>query len=341
MREKVRVGIIGSGFVALTHAEALKYDDRAKVVAIAGGSRAPALARDYDVTCESSIESLIARKDINAVVICTPHALHAREALTAFKMGKHVLVEKPMATTAKDCQAMIELSKEKGLKLMVAHFQRYRKPNVAAKDVFKAGALGKVRMITQRLTEVAQNKPWQIKPESKGFLLGYGVHGIDLLRWWLSSEVESIFALCGRYRGYPVEDGTLSLMKFENGVFAFYLCSEALPIRKGPISPGAAGFTTTVIGEKGILEVNSYGKTILDDGNSRKTLAELPTWDNVKSPKRIKAYAAQDKDFITSIINDSEPPIPGSEGMANVVVALAAYESNKQNRVIALKDFSE
>src|ERR1700722_1040187 len=105
---RIRFGITGSGFMGRTHAEAIKrLEEDAALVAIWGGSRAPALAKRYGAAWEPTLEALMRRPDIDAVVLTTPHHLHAREALLAMESGKHVLIEKPIATTVEDADRLL------------------------------------------------------------------------------------------------------------------------------------------------------------------------------------------------------------------------------------------
>ena len=94
---KIRFGIVGSGFMGRTHAEAVQKLPNATLIAVAGGSRAPGLAEGCGVALEASVEALLRRPDIDAVVITTPHHLHVDETVLGLAEGKHVLVEKPLA----------------------------------------------------------------------------------------------------------------------------------------------------------------------------------------------------------------------------------------------------
>lgn len=335
---KVRIGIIGSGFISMTHAEALRYDERAELVAIACGSRARYLARDYGVRALASAEELINHPEIDAVIIGTPHHLHADAAIAAARRGKHVLVEKPMATSVGDCLAMIEAARATDVRLMVAHFQRYRRTNVAVKRALDEGLVGRVHLINEVLIENPDESGWKMQAESKGFLLGYGVHAIDQLRWWLGSKVASIAAHCGRYRGHAAEDGSLVLLDFENGASAVFECANALPFKSALGSPGAAKFHAYLIGERAVLDVNVYGQVKLQTSEGERVLDELPSWTDAKSPARIEAYAAQDSEFISSIIEHREPAITGEEGLANVRVCLAAYKAAAERCTIHLNE---
>ena len=106
--DAVRIGMIGSGYMALTYAEALaRHTTGARLVAIAGGRRAPGLAAEYAVDAEESVAALLARADIEAVILTTPDQVHCAQTLEAAHAGKHVLVEKPMAPTVAQCDQMI------------------------------------------------------------------------------------------------------------------------------------------------------------------------------------------------------------------------------------------
>jgi UDP-N-acetylglucosamine 3-dehydrogenase len=337
MKSKLRFGILGSGFIALTHAEALHRAESAEVAAIAGGRKAGELAEQYGARFEPSVDSLIKAVDIDAVAVCTPHALHAPQAIHCLEQGKHVLVEKPMACSESECLSMIESAERTGKKLMVAHFQRYRAPNAAAKRAIAAGRIGRIRLAQQSLLEPPNEKPWQLQPESRGFFLGYGVHGIDLLRWWLDSEISLVFAACHRFRGNPTEDATQIICWFENGASASLLATDCLPPGQQDKPPGAVGFSTLIIGEKGTITVDSYGQTILEAGGTRETIGRLPSWTSLTSTERIEAYLEQDEAFIHCIREDTAVPISGEEGMRNVLVALAGYQSAEKGEPVRLQ----
>ena len=117
MKSPVGLGITGSGFMGLTHAEAASLVEETKLVAVAGGSRAPKLAGQYRVAVEPDVAALVRRSDIDAVVITTPHHVHVAEALAAIEAGKHVLVEKPLATTVADCDRIIDAAARRGVVL--------------------------------------------------------------------------------------------------------------------------------------------------------------------------------------------------------------------------------
>src|SRR6476646_6644323 len=107
-----RLGISGSGFMGRTNAETItKYLPGARLISIAGGSRAVQLAADYGVEYDRDVEGLVNRNDIDAVFISTPHSEHAAHTIAAAKAGKHVLLDKPMAASVEECDRILEAAR--------------------------------------------------------------------------------------------------------------------------------------------------------------------------------------------------------------------------------------
>ena len=138
-------GILGRGYIGATHAWAITRSvSNARVVVVAGGRRAPTLAGELGVDREPSLDALLSRSDLDAVIVATPHSLHCRQTVQALRAGTHVLVEKPIATRLKDCNEMILAAAQADRVLMVAHTQRFREGNAQARRLLDAGVLGEV-----------------------------------------------------------------------------------------------------------------------------------------------------------------------------------------------------
>ena len=148
---KLRIALLGSGYMGRTYAECItKYNTRARLAVIAGGTRAPGLASDYGVDFELTYTGLLARPDVDAVLIATPHADHCDQVLQAAAAGKHVLIEKPMATSLADCDRMIAACRDAGVMLQVIQTLRFRGTPARAKRLIDEGRIGKVQMIQGR-----------------------------------------------------------------------------------------------------------------------------------------------------------------------------------------------
>lgn len=336
----IRVGIIGSGFMGRTHAEAIsKYVTGAKLVAVAGGSRITNLASDYHIDAEPGPQALLEREDIDAVIIATPHATHAEYTIQAAHHGKHVLVEKPMATTLQDCDAMIKACFEAGVNLMVGQMQRFRRCNAMAHQLIREGRIGKVLMIHEMqmgTAGLAGFPAWQSEGDNVGLLLGHGIHNLDRLRWLVGSEVKTVFAHAGTMRlQADIDLSTIALLTFESGVTATLWFSWECP---PPGFPNTE-FRAWIIGEKGLIDLDAYGKLQLGVGDKWELVYEQPPIDyrgNMLAPIRVQTYGSEDQEFINSILEKRRPAIPGEEGRAAVEIALAAYQSSRSGKVVHL-----
>ena len=144
----VGFGLVGSGFMAHTYAQSLaKHVPDGHLVAVAEGTRAPALAAEYGVDRSPDMAALLARDDVDAVLICTPHSTHLPLTEAAAAAGKHVYIEKPMAVTLADCDAMIAACRDARVLLDVNHVTRHRASPVAAKGLIDDGSIGELRIV--------------------------------------------------------------------------------------------------------------------------------------------------------------------------------------------------
>src|SRR3954451_16658768 len=194
----VGFGLIGSGFMAHTYAQCLaEHVPDGQLVAVAEGSRAPGLASEYGVEHVASAADLLARADVDAALICTPHSTHRALTEAAASAGKHVYIEKPMAVTLADCDAMIRACRNAGVLLDVNHVTRHRASPVAAKRLIDDGSIGElrlVRILSSVISYLTDDHGWAHKAGEGGAWLDMGVHLFDALRWFTDSEVEVIFA---------------------------------------------------------------------------------------------------------------------------------------------------
>ena len=336
--DEIRIGIIGSGFMGRTSAETItRYLAGAKLIAVAGGSRAPKLAEDYGVAAEATVSGLLARKDINAVFISTPHADHAQQAIEAAEQGKHVLLDKPMATTVADCDRILEAAGRNKVNVMIMFGQRFRIANMEARRVIQEGAIGRVIMIQEFTLNGGGLKslpPWQSNPENLGSFFAHAVHNIDRIRWLTGEEITSI---AGQVQRDPVsgnEVSTMAVLEMTGGVMASIWGSWAIPAPGFP----RTGSGAWIVGETGILDLDAYGQLRLGKDGAWTTVAEQGPIDwkgkGMLDPVRIEAYQRQGEEFLNSIREGRAPSVTGEDGRAAVAVALAAYQSAAERRTI-------
>mgnify|MGYP001326316546 CR=1 FL=1 len=225
MVTKIRIGVTGSGFMGRTHVEAARRLDSTEIVAVTGGTRAEKLAADYEIAWEPDTPSLVARRDIDAIVISTPHHVHCQEALWAAEAGKHALIEKPLATSLEDCDRMQAAFKNRQLVLSVGYHQRFRQSILQTRQLLTSGAIGNIRCLqTSSLFDITTmrddegfggNWSWWKDPRSVAHLINGGPHTVDLCRWWLGDDIVSVVAHCGTFREEnPNENTTMAMWGF-------------------------------------------------------------------------------------------------------------------------------
>ena len=338
--DKVRIGIIGSGFMGRTNAETVvRYLQRAELKAITGGSRAAALAQEYGVDAEPTVDALVARRDVDAVLISTPHCEHAAQAIAAATQGKHVLLDKPMATSVEECDRILNATRAASVKLMIMYGQRFRTCNIEAHRLIREGAIGEVRMILELILAsggLASLPPWQSRPENVGTFLGHAVHNIDRIRWLTGAEITSVSAQLQRDPASGIEQSTMALLSLSNGAMATLWESWNI----APPGFPRSGSGAWIAGEKGNLDLDAYGTLRLGQGGEWSVVAEQAPIDwkgqGMLSPVRMKSYQMQHQEFVDSIIEDREPSVTGADGRAAVAVAEAAYRSAAEGRTVRL-----
>jgi predicted dehydrogenase len=227
----VRFGLIGAGAMGGIHVRAV-LDARAELVAIAGGTRAPALASEHGVAAESSPDSLLRRQDIDAVIIATPHTSHMPLTQAAASAGKHVFIEKPMATQLDACDAMIDACRSGGVRLMVAHITRFMEATRVAHDLVRSGAIGDIRMV--QAFRLASGDPyvgyqWVRDPLEGGAWLDWGSHGCDIVRWFVGRDPTLAFARSTTFDGDVRGLSVMASFAFPDDVMASIWQSYELP----------------------------------------------------------------------------------------------------------------
>ena len=348
----IRIGVTGSGFMGRTHVDAADKLDSTIPVAVTGGSRSAQLATDYRIDCEASLGDLLAREDIDAVVIATPHWLHCEEALAVAAAGKHALVEKPMATALDDCDRMQQAFESRGLVLSLGYHQRFRETNYRTRDLIQSDAIGKVHCVQMSaLFDIEAMRQddgfggswsWWKDPRSVAHLINSAPHNIDLLRWWLQDDLTSVAAHCGTYREEnPNENTTMSLLSFQSGAAATFWSSSVLP------APGFSGedFRFRIMGEGGIIDLSPFDKLQLGRSGKMETICEQPPVGHDDSNaafamNRMQAYCDQMQAFVDSIQSGAPAERSGegtpADGRAGVAAVLAILEASKSGQTVSL-----
>lgn len=339
---QIRVGIVGCGSIARhRHAPEYAANPHVKLVAFAdkGEERAKSLAEKYGADYYADYMDLVARDDIDAISVCTPNYLHAPVTVAAARSGKHVLCEKPMATTVDEAKEMVSAARLAGVKLMIAHNQRLMPVHLKAKEILESGRLGKV--LTFRTT-FAHGGPERWSAEGPGgwffqkqqafvgALGDLGVHKVDLIRWLLDEEIVEVAAMSGTLEksGADVDDNAVCLLKTENGAMGTMTASWTYKPREDN--------STVLYCEKGTMHIGvdpSYG-VIVDLQDGQRELYQLTSMQTNEAGGQ-KTSGIIDS-FVGCIVTDTEPEIPGEEGLKSLEVVIAAVKASERKTVVSI-----
>ena len=227
MKNAVRVGLVGSGFISSIHAESLRRCAHAELLAVASptADHAQIFARTHDIPHPfQDHRKMLEMDELDLVVIGAPNDLHAAIAMDAAAAGKHVVCEKPMCMNLAQARHMIDACRRAGVKLMYAEELCFAPKYVRLKQLLDSGALGDPVLIKQSEKHDGPHAAhfWDVDRAGGGVAMDMGCHAIAFFRWMLGgSRVRSVYAQMGthvhqdRTRG---EDNAILILEFENGV---------------------------------------------------------------------------------------------------------------------------
>jgi myo-inositol 2-dehydrogenase/D-chiro-inositol 1-dehydrogenase len=282
----------------------------------AGGLTAQA---PHQVDVYEDYHELLAREDIDAVVICSPNADHCRMTLDAARAHKHVLCEKPLALTLDEADEMIAVCAQQGVYLGTAYPCRFSPIMWEMKQDIEAGKIGDILAMSSTNHLGAVNRPttnWFVDPARSGggCIRDHIVHSVDLCRWFSGREPVQVYAEADTLAspGLPVEDTGLLLVTFEGGLMGTIDPSWNRPrtwTRWGDV-------TMRVVGTRGSIEGDLTGQVVVRTTDTTRWLSYA---------EDMNYYLL--KNFAESILAGHAPMVTGWDGRAGVATTLAAYES--------------
>jgi len=223
---KLGVGIIGCGAVAEEYIKAFQKDMRSDVRALVDHNRINAERyRDrYDLKCatETDVDTMLQRKEVDLVVVCTPHYLHTTYAVAAAEAGKHIIVEKPIALLLEDMRKQLKVVRKANVKSLVGFVLHWNPLLMTIDRLIREGVFGNIFMVEvdymHRIWLTTEEKWYASRKKSGTAILTGGCHAIDALRWFARSEVEQVSAYQVKTEN-PIEyPGTISVnVKFKDG----------------------------------------------------------------------------------------------------------------------------
>lgn len=311
----VKIGIVGAGGIAGQHLDSLKKIDQANVIAVADIDRdkADKLASSVGAKSYTSYDDLL-KDDVDAVYVCVPPAYTAEIVLAVAGAHKHVFCEKPLATTYEQGRRVVDVCRSAQVKLMVGYILRFYPPFRAFKTAVNSGRLGDIVSIwCQRIGGFPYLIPWAGSMEmSGGMTVEFNTHDIDWMLWVAGRPTEVYGKVATVRDGIDNEDNMWGLITLEKGVG--YITSS----RSSHMGSNYIG----IIGTRGTMVLDNSGKVRLScvGRDEPEAVEEVQV-------EQTEPMLEEDKSFIRSIIDDTEPVITGEEALLDLEVALAIQKS--------------
>jgi predicted dehydrogenase len=334
-KKKVRYAVVGLGHLAqVAVLPAFANTTNSELIAVVSGDPAKrrTLGRKYKLEHVYSYDEYDkALQVVDAVYLVLPNHLHRDYAVRAANAGVHVLCEKPMAVTEEDCEAMIKAAESKDVKLMVAYRLHFEEANLEAIELAQSGKLGNVRFFDSAFSQqVAAGNVRVTEPVERGGgpVYDMGVYCINAARYLLRAEPISVTAFSANHTGKRfelVDEMTSVVMRFPEERLATFTCSF-----------GAADVSRySLIGTKGVLTA----EPAFDYSLALKHRITIGGTTRSKTFPKHDQFATQIIYFSDCVLHNREPEPSGWEGLADVRIVRAIYESAGTGRAVKLSDF--
>lgn len=319
----LNVGVIGLGAIGQKHCQVLSEIRQANIVAVADINEEvlEQTAKTYKAEAYKDYKKLIQHPGLDAVVVATPDDLHREPCVLAAEAGKHILVEKPIATSEEDAQAIIDAAEKANVKLMVGFTLRFVPHYLKTKAAVEEGKLGQmISIFARRLNVITQAE--RINGRC-GVLHFLGIHDFDVMRWIVGSEPVSIYTedSTSVERKYPQEDETFSIIKFANGVVGCAHIGWNLPANH----PGGRDFKLDISGSQGSLNMDLASQGL-----------KIYTTEGHKFPSTAPGLIEEDRAFVNCVLDDAPVPVTGKDGLVALKMVMAALESIEKKSVVKI-----
>ena len=336
--------VAGCGVISRFHLDAIRSIEDAALCGVYDPveASARAAAQAYGTRAYPDYDALLADPQVDAVCICTPSHLHAPLALQAVAAGKHVLIEKPVALTLEDCDAVAAAARAAGVQVGVVSQLRYGPAVARVKRALESGALGRITrcdlyMKYFRPQSYYDSGTWRGTQamDGGGALMNQCIHSIDLLRWMLGDGVTEVMAYTDNLN-HPyiqAEDLGLALVRFESGAYGVVEGTTN-------VYPHNLEETLYLFGENGTVKAGGKSVNIIEEWDFRDGRGDPATikMQFGENPPNVYGYGHTPlyADVIAAIREDRAPYVDGRAGMRALELVLAIYLSAAEHRPVRL-----
>jgi predicted dehydrogenase len=353
---KIKTALVGCGKVGHLHAAALKTLPESEFVAVCGrtAEKAKAFADKYQVTAFTDVAEMLARTRAEAICICTPHPEHAAPTIAAAQVGAHALVEKPLASSLADCDAMLAAARANKTIISTVCQRRFYPPCQRIRRAIDDGKIGKpvlgtATMFGWRDEAYYKSDPWRgsWKHEGGGVLVNQSPHQLDMLIWYLG-EIDEVFGYWANVN-HPyieVEDTAIAVVRFKNGALGNIVVSNSQnPALNARVSVhGSSGASVGVQTDGGVMFVPGVSGITEAPFNDVWTIrgeeqfllqwkeADARLFSSVNPMEHF--HRLQIQDFLRAIIEKREPAITGEDGRRTVELFTAIYRATRDGKAV-------
>ncbi|MGA3289711.1 MAG: Gfo/Idh/MocA family oxidoreductase [Candidatus Bathyarchaeia archaeon] len=314
--KKVGVAVIGTGSWGKNHARVYKELPSTELIAICdvNAERAKIMANQYGVKAYTSSTQMLKNIEIEAVSICTWSTHLAKEALRALRAGKHVLVEKPMATNTKQAEKLCETAEQNGLILTVGFLMRFIPGLQSIREAVENKKIGK--LVCANAKRVSQ---WPERIGDIGVVKDTAIHDIDVMRFISKQDPIIVYAKMGSMRHQKFEDYAHIMLTFKGGESAFIESNWLTPYKTR---------TLTVTGSDVIMRLDYITQDLWIEQQKETVQPRYPFQEPLK---------CELQHFAECVLEKKKPLITGEDGRKALEIAQAAMQSSAKNRAIKLE----
>jgi predicted dehydrogenase len=327
-----RLGLIGAGFIGEVHLRALRHNARANVCAVADvdESRLHQAQATFEIPkIYTDVRGMLQDEQLDGVIVATPDHLHREPVELAAEAGVHILLEKPIATTIADAERIIEVTRQRNVKLMLGFILRFTLPYLQLHDKITSGELGQPTMAyAKRAVNTTEARRLAGRCTVNEYL---AVHDIDTILWNMGTDVESVFATRGEFvlkeQGLNTPDYYWTMMRFRNGATAVTQSHWAMPAA----FPNYPESELLITGSRGAVQLRLAGQQLQFSSDDRY---EQPDVSYGFSAEDAGAFRKESEHFTDCIIEDRQPLVGGIDGLNALKIVLAAEESIRSGQPI-------
>ncbi len=323
--DTARIGLIGAGFIGEVHLRALAFNRRADVRAIADVNerRAREMAERFHVPrTYTDVRQMLEQERLDGVIIATPDQLHREPAELAAQAGVHIMLEKPIATTVEDAEAIIAAAQRNNVKLMIGFILRFTLPYQQLRQKVVSGEIGTPTMaFGKRTVNASEARRLAGRCTVNDYL---SIHDTDTILWNMGTDVESVYAQNGSFvlkeQGLNTPDYYWTMLRFRNGATAVTHSHWAMPAA----FPNYPESELLMTGTRGAVHLHLAGQHLW---YASDTSYEHPDVSYGFTAEDAGAFRKEDEHFTDCIIEDRQPLVTGVDGLNALKIILAADES--------------